>query len=151
MRVLRNHHRGCTKSLTRVFQRGPIRRRSPGQAAIGVNIIWLIPIFTLPHTVDITHDRSMAPAGDIELTDSILSDSKLKSIVLIRNGGALISHLHLVNPVTESGDHGHPLQQCGPSGLPKVLNIKLSCPKLRSYSNHLRVKDLSHTVQAKSD
>ncbi len=54
-------------------------------------------LFDTPHTVHTTHGRSTAFATGIELADSILSDSKLKTIVLIGDGGAMIGLLHLVN------------------------------------------------------
>jgi pyruvate/2-oxoacid:ferredoxin oxidoreductase beta subunit len=54
-------------------------------------------LFETPHTVHTTHGRSTAFATGIELADSVLSDSKLKTIVLIGDGGAMIGLLHLVN------------------------------------------------------
>jgi len=54
-------------------------------------------LFASPHTVHTTHGRSTAFATGIELADGILADSKLKSIVLIGDGGAMIGLLHLVN------------------------------------------------------
>ncbi len=54
-------------------------------------------MFETPHTVHTTHGRSTAFATGIELADSVLSDSKLKTIVLIGDGGAMIGLLHLVN------------------------------------------------------
>jgi len=54
-------------------------------------------LFPLPHTVHTTHGRSTAFATGIELADAVLVDSKLKTIVLIGDGGAMIGLLHLVN------------------------------------------------------
>ncbi|MBI5216714.1 MAG: hypothetical protein HY960_13260 [Ignavibacteriae bacterium] len=54
-------------------------------------------LFETPHTVHTTHGRSTAFATGIELADSVLSDSKLKTVVLIGDGGAMIGLLHLVN------------------------------------------------------
>lgn len=54
-------------------------------------------LFTTPHTVHTTHGRSTAFATGIELADSVLAESKLKNIVLIGDGGAMIGLLHLVN------------------------------------------------------
>ncbi|TAK55698.1 MAG: hypothetical protein EPO24_11850 [Bacteroidetes bacterium] len=54
-------------------------------------------LFETPHTVHTTHGRSTAFATGIELADAVLSDSKLKTIVLIGDGGAMIGLLHLVN------------------------------------------------------
>lgn len=54
-------------------------------------------LFTSPHTFHTTHGRSTAFATGIELADGILHDSKLKSIVVIGDGGATIGLLHIVN------------------------------------------------------
>lgn len=54
-------------------------------------------LFPSVHTVHTTHGRSTAFATGIELADSILKASKLKTIVLIGDGGAMIGLLHLVN------------------------------------------------------
>jgi len=54
------------------------------------------PLFAQIHTVHTTHGRSTAFATGIELADSILGDSKLKTIVLIGDGGATIGLQHLV-------------------------------------------------------
>jgi 2-oxoglutarate ferredoxin oxidoreductase subunit beta len=55
------------------------------------------PLFERIHTVHTTHGRSTAFATGIELADSILGDSKLKTIVLIGDGGATIGLQHLVH------------------------------------------------------
>jgi len=54
-------------------------------------------LFRSPHTVHTTHGRSTAFATGIELADSILNESRLKIVVLIGDGGAMIGLLHLVN------------------------------------------------------
>jgi 2-oxoglutarate ferredoxin oxidoreductase subunit beta len=54
------------------------------------------PLFEQLHTVHTTHGRSTAFATGIELTDSIIGGSKLKTIVLIGDGGATIGLQHLV-------------------------------------------------------
>jgi 2-oxoglutarate ferredoxin oxidoreductase subunit beta len=54
------------------------------------------PLFAQIHTVHTTHGRSTAFATGIELADSIIGDSKLKTIVLIGDGGATIGLQHLV-------------------------------------------------------
>ncbi|HTK82667.1 MAG TPA: thiamine pyrophosphate-dependent enzyme [Bacteroidota bacterium] len=54
-------------------------------------------LFPAVHTVHTTHGRSTAFATGIELADAVLADSKLKIIVLIGDGGAMIGLLHLVN------------------------------------------------------
>jgi len=53
-------------------------------------------MFETVHTVHTTHGRSMAFATGISLADSLLSQGKLKTIVLIGDGGAMIGLLHLV-------------------------------------------------------
>ncbi len=54
-------------------------------------------LFATPHTFHTTHGRSTAFATGIELADGILNDSKLKTIVVIGDGGATIGLLHIVN------------------------------------------------------
>ncbi len=49
------------------------------------------------HTVHTTHGRSTAFATGIALADSLLADGKLKTIVLIGDGGAMIGLQHLVH------------------------------------------------------
>src|SRR3972149_898984 len=44
------------------------------------------PLFEQVHTVHATHGRSTAFATGIELTDSIIGGSKLKTVVLIGDG-----------------------------------------------------------------
>lgn len=50
-----------------------------------------------PHTVHTTHGRSTAFASGISLADSVLGEGRLKTIVLIGDGGAMIGINHLVN------------------------------------------------------
>jgi pyruvate/2-oxoacid:ferredoxin oxidoreductase beta subunit/Pyruvate/2-oxoacid:ferredoxin oxidoreductase gamma subunit len=50
-----------------------------------------------PHTVHTTHGRSTAFATGMSLADSILGPGRLKPIVLIGDGGAMIGINHLVN------------------------------------------------------
>jgi Pyruvate:ferredoxin oxidoreductase and related 2-oxoacid:ferredoxin oxidoreductases, beta subunit len=54
-------------------------------------------LFKSLHTVHTTHGRSSAFATGIQIADSILADSKLKTIVLVGDGGAMIGIQHLVN------------------------------------------------------
>jgi len=54
-------------------------------------------LFDSPHSVHTTHGRSTAFATGIALADSVLAEKKLKTIVLIGDGGAMIGLLHLVN------------------------------------------------------
>jgi pyruvate/2-oxoacid:ferredoxin oxidoreductase beta subunit len=49
------------------------------------------------HTVHTTHGRSTAFATGIALADSVLDSGKLKTIVLIGDGGAMIGLQHLVH------------------------------------------------------
>lgn len=53
-------------------------------------------LFSDIHTVHTTHGRSTAFATGIELADSILYDSDLKTIVILGDGGATIGLLHIV-------------------------------------------------------
>lgn len=54
-------------------------------------------LFETPHSVHTTHGRSTAFATGIELADSVLKNSNVKTVVLIGDGGAMIGLLHLVN------------------------------------------------------
>jgi pyruvate/2-oxoacid:ferredoxin oxidoreductase beta subunit len=53
-------------------------------------------LFDTIHTVHTTHGRSTAFATGIELADCVSADSKLKTVVFIGDGGAMIGLLHLV-------------------------------------------------------
>ncbi len=54
-------------------------------------------LFAVPHTVHTTHGRSTAFATGFALADSVLGTGKLKPIVMIGDGGAMIGINHLVN------------------------------------------------------
>jgi pyruvate/2-oxoacid:ferredoxin oxidoreductase beta subunit len=54
-------------------------------------------LFDKVHTVHTTHGRSTAFATGIALADKILAEKKLKTIVLIGDGGSMIGLLHIVN------------------------------------------------------
>ena len=54
-------------------------------------------LFATPHTFHTTHGRSTAFATGIELADAILNDSKMKTIVVIGDGGSMIGLLHIIN------------------------------------------------------
>jgi pyruvate/2-oxoacid:ferredoxin oxidoreductase beta subunit len=54
-------------------------------------------LFAAPHTVHTTHGRSTAFAAGMALADSVLGSRKLKPVVLIGDGGAMIGLVHLVN------------------------------------------------------
>jgi len=61
-------------------------------------------MFRTIHTVHTTHGRSTAFATGIALADSVLGDKKLKVIVLIGDGGAMIGLQHLVHAATLNVD-----------------------------------------------
>ena len=61
-------------------------------------------LFPTLHTVHTTHGRSTAFATGIELADSVLNNSGLKTVVLIGDGGAMIGLLHLVNAALMNAD-----------------------------------------------
>lgn len=54
-------------------------------------------LLAAPHTVHTTHGRSTAFATGLGLADSVLGANKLKPIVMIGDGGAMIGINHLVN------------------------------------------------------
>jgi len=53
-------------------------------------------LFPTLHTVHTTHGRSTAMATGISLSDGVLGDAKLKTVVVMGDGGANIGLLHLV-------------------------------------------------------
>lgn len=53
--------------------------------------------FSTPHTVHTTHGRSTAFAAGMALVDEVLGSARLKPIVLIGDGGAMIGLGHLVH------------------------------------------------------
>jgi pyruvate/2-oxoacid:ferredoxin oxidoreductase beta subunit/Pyruvate/2-oxoacid:ferredoxin oxidoreductase gamma subunit len=53
--------------------------------------------FVGPHTIHTTHGRSSAFATGMALADSVLGAGRLKPIVMIGDGGAMIGINHLVN------------------------------------------------------
>ena len=54
-------------------------------------------LLAAPHTVHTTHGRSTAFATGLGLADSVVGATKLKPIVMIGDGGAMIGINHLVN------------------------------------------------------
>ena len=73
---------------------------SPGDVAVVTDIgcVGLADSqLTTPHTVHTTHGRSTAFASGIALADSVLGTGRLKTVVLIGDGGAMIGINHLVN------------------------------------------------------
>jgi 2-oxoglutarate ferredoxin oxidoreductase subunit beta len=53
--------------------------------------------FATPHTVHTTHGRSTAFAAGIALADGTLGAGKMKTVVMIGDGGAMLGLNHLVN------------------------------------------------------
>lgn len=53
--------------------------------------------FATPHTIHTTHGRSTAFATGIALADATLGAGRLKSVVMIGDGGAMIGINHLIN------------------------------------------------------
>jgi len=60
--------------------------------------------FATPHTVHTTHGRSTAFAAGIALADETLGAGRLKPIVMIGDGGAMIGLNHLVNAALVNPD-----------------------------------------------
>jgi 2-oxoglutarate/2-oxoacid ferredoxin oxidoreductase subunit beta len=60
--------------------------------------------FATPHTVHTTHGRSTAFAAGIALADGTLGAGRLKPIVMIGDGGAMIGLNHLVNAALVNPD-----------------------------------------------
>lgn len=54
-------------------------------------------LFDKVHTVHTTHGRSTAFATGIAVADKTVADKKLKTIVMIGDGGSMIGLLHIVN------------------------------------------------------
>lgn len=54
-------------------------------------------LFDKIHTVHTTHGRSTGFATGIAVADKVLAENKLKTIVLIGDGGSMIGLLHIVN------------------------------------------------------
>lgn len=61
-------------------------------------------VFETPHSVHTTHGRSTAFATGIALADSVLTSNRLKTIVLIGDGGSMIGLLHIVNAALLNAD-----------------------------------------------
>ncbi len=77
------------------------RLQLPAQELVIVSDIGCVGLadsqFSTPNTVHTTHGRSTAFAGGIALADATLGAGRLKTIVLIGDGGAMIGLNHLVN------------------------------------------------------
>ncbi len=61
-------------------------------------------LFKNAHTVHTTHGRSTAFAVGTTLADRILGEGKLKSVVMIGDGGAMIGLLHIVHAAQINAD-----------------------------------------------
>jgi pyruvate/2-oxoacid:ferredoxin oxidoreductase beta subunit/Pyruvate/2-oxoacid:ferredoxin oxidoreductase gamma subunit len=61
-------------------------------------------LFATPHTVHTTHGRSTAFATGLGLADSTIGTTKLKPVVLIGDGGAMIGLNHLVHAALINAD-----------------------------------------------
>jgi len=61
-------------------------------------------LFEPLHTVHTTHGRSSAFATGIQVADAILYDGKLKTIVILGDGGAMIGIQHLINAALMNAD-----------------------------------------------
>lgn len=61
-------------------------------------------LFNQPHTVHTTHGRSTAFATGTVIADRVLGDGRLKPVVLIGDGGAMIGLLHIVHAAQMNAD-----------------------------------------------
>lgn len=61
-------------------------------------------LFDKVHTVHTTHGRSTGFATGIAVADKVLADKRLKTIVLIGDGGSMIGLLHIVNAALMNTD-----------------------------------------------
>jgi pyruvate/2-oxoacid:ferredoxin oxidoreductase beta subunit len=61
-------------------------------------------LFDKIHTVHTTHGRSTGFATGISVADKVLAEKKLKTIVLIGDGGSMIGLLHIVNAALMNAD-----------------------------------------------
>ncbi|MBL8016974.1 MAG: hypothetical protein JNK43_06875 [Ignavibacteria bacterium] len=61
-------------------------------------------LFDKVHTVHTTHGRSTGFATGIAVADKVLAEKKLKTIVLIGDGGSMIGLLHIVNAALMNAD-----------------------------------------------
>jgi pyruvate/2-oxoacid:ferredoxin oxidoreductase beta subunit/Pyruvate/2-oxoacid:ferredoxin oxidoreductase gamma subunit len=61
-------------------------------------------LFATPHTVHTTHGRSTAFAAGMALADSVTGSTRLKPIVLIGDGGAMIGISHLIHAALLNAD-----------------------------------------------
>jgi 2-oxoglutarate/2-oxoacid ferredoxin oxidoreductase subunit beta len=93
--------RGCghTHSVRHLDKALTILQREPSSINLvsDIGCIGLVDaLFSDIHTVHTTHGRSTAFATGIEIADSLLHESDLKTIVILGDGGATIGLLHIV-------------------------------------------------------
>lgn len=94
--------KGCGHSLVlRAVGDALTRTQFPPQDLVVVTDIGCLGMadasFSTPHTVHTTHGRSTAFAAGMALVDEVLGPARLKPIVLIGDGGAMIGLGHLVH------------------------------------------------------
>jgi pyruvate/2-oxoacid:ferredoxin oxidoreductase beta subunit len=94
--------KGCSHTtVLRKLNEALVALQIPPQDAVLVTDIGCIgladALFENVHTVHTTHGRSTAFATGMALADSVLADGRLKPIVLIGDGGAMIGLQHLVH------------------------------------------------------
>jgi 2-oxoglutarate/2-oxoacid ferredoxin oxidoreductase subunit beta len=93
--------KGCghTHSVKHLDKALTILQRDPSSINLvsDIGCIGLVDaLFADIHTVHTTHGRSTAFAAGIEIADSVLYNSDLKTIVILGDGGATIGLLHIV-------------------------------------------------------
>jgi 2-oxoglutarate/2-oxoacid ferredoxin oxidoreductase subunit beta len=93
---------GCGHTLVlRALGDALSRTQLPPQELVIVSDIGCLGMadasFSTPHTVHTTHGRSTAFAAGMALADEVLGSGRLKPIVLIGDGGAMIGLGHLVH------------------------------------------------------
>jgi 2-oxoglutarate ferredoxin oxidoreductase subunit beta len=94
--------KGCGHGLVlRALERALQTVQRPAHEIVIVSDIGCVgladALFAGPHTVHTTHGRSTAFAAGMALADEVLGGGRLKPIVLIGDGGAMIGLGHLVH------------------------------------------------------
>jgi 2-oxoglutarate/2-oxoacid ferredoxin oxidoreductase subunit beta len=94
--------KGCGHGLVlRALERALQTVQRPAHEVVIVSDIGCVgladALFAGPHTVHTTHGRSTAFAAGMALADEVLGGGRLKPIVLIGDGGAMIGLGHLVH------------------------------------------------------
>jgi 2-oxoglutarate/2-oxoacid ferredoxin oxidoreductase subunit beta len=101
--------KGCGHGqVLRALGEALVRQQLPPQEIVIVTDIGCVGLadaqFSTPHTVHTTHGRSPAFAAGMALADGTLGEGRLKPIVLIGDGGAMIGLNHLVNSALVNPD-----------------------------------------------